>query len=458
MTVSDVDQVALFGPRGTGKTQAALGAMIAHAQRHAEAGGRLPTKWLGAADTFESHKRKTHESLTDPVWRGLWAIEDQGHLAYFRLNGQTLVKLHLFGIEDSAALDRVRAQSHGLWFEEAAPAGLLSLGLTERAWGLGVSSCRLPSYRNPKILTLNYPHNEHWSWRDFVATPQPGTAAYRLPREETYATTEQMGQWARALSGQRDLYRRLIEGRPGIPVLGALVAAGFNEDTHIKAVGPARGEPVYVGTDGGESHTWCSVVLQRVGPHVNVLAALLSDPAGARQHYKQVLLPWLGEHCPWALEARALARVWYDPACDTEDPGDLDSNPLRTMQALLPAQYQPGPVTWPGRLNPLFALLNDGDGLGGQRLRVDPSCRGLIDALAGGWYLAVKPDGTLRKDTPAKPNHPHEDYGDALCYAVVGAAPQAPERPSRRPGWKPAASRVDFDPLTVLEAPKAGRR
>ena len=453
-----MDQVALFGPRGTGKTQAACGVMIAHAQKHAEGGGRLPTKWLGAADTFESHRRKTHESLQDPMWQGAWELTDGGHVALFRLQGgMPLVKLHLFGIEDAAALDRVRAASHGLWFEEPAPAGTLSLGLTERAWGIGVSSCRLPSYRNPKILTLNYPHDEHWTWRQFVADAVAGTAAYRAPREETYATPEQMAEWARALSGQRDLYRRLIEGRPGIPVLGDVVAAGFNEDTHVHATKPARGEPVYIGTDGGESHTWCSVVLQRIGPHVEVLGTVLSDPSGARQHYKQALVPWLGERCPWVLEQRSLAHVIYDPACDTEDPGDVDSNPLRTMAALLPAKYVTGPITWPGRLNPLYALLNDGDGLGAPRLRIDPSCRGLIQALAGGWYLSVGQDGRIRKDTPHKPNHPHEDYGDALCYAIAGAAPQAPDRASQRPGWKPKPSRVDFNPFTVLDAPK-GRR
>lgn len=460
VTAGDVDQVALFGPRGTGKTQAAAGVMIAHAQKHAAAGGRLPTKWLGAADTFESHRRKTHESLLDPMWRGAWELSDGGHVAVFRLRGgPALVKLHLFGIEDSAALDRVRAQSHGLWFEEPAPAGVLSLGLTERAWAIGVSSCRLPTYHNPKILTLNYPHVEHWTWRGFVADPLPGTAAFRAPRDETYATAGQQAEWARALAGQKDLLRRLIEGRPGIPILGELVVAGFNEDEHVRSVRPARGEPVYIGTDGGESHTWCSVVLQRVGPHVDVLGALVSSPSGARQHYASTLVPWLGEHTPWVLDDPRLALVIYDPACDTEDPGDVDSNPLATMQTLLPARYLPGPVSWAGRLNPLFALLDDGDGLGGRRLRIDPyGGKGLIEALAGGWYLSVGQDGRIRKDTPAKPNHPHEDYGDALCYAVAGAAPQAPERPSRKPGWKAKPPRADFNPFTVLDPPRPGRR
>lgn len=436
-------EIACFSPRGEGKTVAALWAMVMHAAEHHTAGYPLPTSWLGVRDTLENHKLSTHKTLREPFWQGAWDLTDGGRVATYRLEGVPLTQINLVGVDSPSDAERLRTQCHGLWFEEAAPAMTISLGLDESAWNMGLSSQRLPTHRRVAMLTTNYGDIDHWTWRRFVTDSDPDRTYFRIPKGERADPTYQ-AELERAYKDRPDLYRRLVEGRPGIVLLGKQVAIGFNEDTHVRPARPVKDLPVYIGQDGGESHTWCSVVAQRVGPHVNVLASLLSDPSGARQHVKQLLLPWLSEHCPWVIENPRLLEVMYDQACDTEDPGDVDSNPLRTMRALLPARYVPGPVTWPGRLNPIYSLLNDGDGHGEPRLRIDPSCRGLIVALRGGWYLTVGVDGRVRKDTPHKPNHPHEDYGDAFCYAISAVAPTAPERESKRPGYKPAPSRIAF--------------
>src|SRR5262245_53190068 len=429
-------EIACFGTRGDGKTVGALGAMVAHAQRHHATGGQLPTKWLGAADTFQSHVSKTHDSLLDPLWKGCWSLREGGHLGVFRVAGQALLELRLVGVEDQAGMDRLRTQCHGLWFEEPAPSSVLvqSSGLSESAWGLALTSLRLPSYRNPAMMTLNYPDEEHWTWQRFAGPERlEGTEYFRIPPGEL-ASPEMRARWAAALANRPDMLRRLIEGRPGTIMLGEQVAAGFNEDVHVAPARlvPDRYAPLWIGVDGGESHTWCSVIGQRVKGRVHVLAALLSDPSGARQHIRETVLPWLGEHAPWALEGQEVRlNVRYDPACDTEDPGDLDSNPLRTMRALLRGAYRPGPVTWPGRLNPLLALFN-AMASGAPVLQVDPACRGLIKALSGGWHYATKVAGGLRSDKPAKPNHPHEDFGDSFAYLIAGMAPLAEPIDPRR--------------------------
>lgn len=429
ITATEPDEVAAFGTRGDGKTFGAFGVMIAHAQQHHAQGGELPTKWLGAADTFASHVAKTHESLMEPFWRGTWSLRDQGHIAVFTVDGTELVHLRLLGVEDQAGQDRLRAASHGLWFEEPAPSSVLvqSTGLSESSWGLGITSCRMPSYKNPKIMTLNYPDEDHWTWQRFVVRQDPGTSYVRIPPGER-ASEEQRARWKQALANRPDMLRRLLLGQPGTIVLGPQVAVGFNRDTHVRACRPSHHVPIWLGQDAG--HTPTTVVAQRVDGRCRILAAIASEHDGMRGHIRDLVLPWLGEHAPWALDSRDYVTVVYDPATDTDEQADIETNALRVMQQLLPGKYRPGPVSWDGRKDPMLSLLNAMH-LGEPMLQIDPvHAKGLIKALDGGWYYAQAPDGSLRKaDTrtgsaqPKKPNHPHEDYGDAFCYLVAGMAP-----------------------------------
>lgn len=438
-------EVAAFGTRGDGKTWGALGTMVAHAKLHHAAGYPLPCKWLGVADTFASHKAKTHDSLTSAGWQGLWRLHGEGHIAEFVLDGTVLVSLRLFGVEDQSGMDRLRAESHGMWFEEPAPASLLvqSSGLSASAWGLGLTSLRLPSHCNPAIMTLNYPDADHWTWQRFVVRKHPGTAYFRIPPGER-ASPEDRARWREALVDRPDMLRRLLEGQPGVIMLGAQVAQGFNVDSHVAYEdGPfplADWGPICIGQDGGLTPT--SIIGQRQHGRIAILASLASERAGMRQHVEYELLPWLEQHAPWALgrgRAHELIQVWYDPSLDTDDPGDIESNPFRVMRQLLPGVYHAGPTTWEGRNNPMLALFNRMVG-GVPALTINGlECLGLIKALDGGWYYPTTNTGAVSRDLPKKPNHPHEDYGDAFCYLVAGLAPTKDRSAKAR---VPAVTRV----------------
>jgi hypothetical protein len=294
-------------------------------------------------------------------------------------------------------------------------------------------------------MTLNYPDEEHWTWQRFVVQQHPGTKYFRIPPGEL-ASAAQRAEWSRALANRPDMLRRLLEGHPGTLALGPQVAVGFNEDVHAPIgtrLRPNRAQPLWIGQDGG--HTPTSVLAQREGPQIRVLAALSSEHAGMRQHVRDWLIPWLSEHMPWVIDGdRDFLHVVYDPTLNTDDAGDIDSNPLRVLRQLLPGTYRPGPTTWAGRLDPLLALLNVRDGL-----LIDPvQARGLVRALNGGWYYAAGPRGELTsiKAEPKKPNHPHEDYGDAFCYLIAGMQPSKlgrlseqyqPHKPTRITQWNP---------------------
>jgi hypothetical protein len=452
-------EIACWGARGEGKSWGALWGMVLHALEHQRRGFPLPVIWLGMRDTFANHKLSTHKSLMEPAWRtqsgghGGWTLHDGGHVAEYAIAGVVFVRLELVGVDSAADAEKVRTQCHCVWAEEVAAVMELSAGIPIDLWYQAGSSARLATtHANVACLTSNMPDEDDAYWQRFHVDHPEGTLNFVIPSEER-ASVEYRARLMSMYATRPDLARRLVEGKPGVLMLGAQVAAGFNADSHVLytrrlAPRPESG-PLYLGIDGGESHTWCTVIAQRQGPSVCVLAAILSDPSGARQHVRDVL-PWLEAHAPWALRDGEM-RIFYDQACDTEDPGDAESNPLRTLRATLPGIYLPGPVSWAGRLNPMlnaFNLMADGQPV----LRIDGhACKGLVKALNGGWYYKTAPGGQVSRDLPQKPNHPHEDYGDAFCYMIAGLGLMRPVSTK----VQQTKARVDFDPYTHLRsAPK----
>ena len=432
-------EIMVWGARGDGKTWGALWAMVMHAIEHHNAGFRLPTISLGLRDTFANHALSTIKSLRGVAWPkdAHWVLSNSDHLATFVLQGVPFVELYLIGADTPADAEKVRTECHLLWVDEPAPAMGVSSGIAEDLYLMACSSQRLETHARVAMLTSNYGDAEDWSVERFYTHPQPGTMYFRIPPGER-ASPEYRAELERLYATRPDLARRLVQGQFGAVMLGSQVAQGFSQDAHVKACWPTPDIPIAIGQDGG--HTPTSVIGQRVNGRLRVLGSLSSEHAGLRQHTQHLLLPWLGEHCPWVLEGREQVTVWYDPSLNTDEQADIETNPIRVMQSLLQAKYRPGPVSWDGRKDPMLASFNAMI-YGTSLVEIDrEQNRGLIRALDGGWYYAQKPDGSLRKsDTakgaaqPHKPNHPHEDYGDAFCYLVAGMAPLTLRDPNRRP-------------------------
>ncbi|HXG17170.1 MAG TPA: hypothetical protein VNK50_13040 [Calidithermus sp.] len=452
MMRGEAPEVVLFGPRGEGKTTAALMAMLAHAQAHARAGYPLPVTWLGAAGTLQAHRQKTHDSLREPLWQGLWRLRDGGTRAQAWVQGQLLVDLRLLGVGDEHGLDRARTQAHCAWVEEPAPAGEIgSLGVRQAHWEMLASSLRLPTHARVMVATSNYPDEDHWTWRRWVDPGRPDVRVFRIPAGER-APEEERRRWAEAITDPI-MRRRLIEGRPGTILPGRPVAEGFNEDLHVARhrLTPRPGGELWLGQDGGL--TPATVIGQRAGARIEILAALWSEHAGLRQHIRDQVRPWLGEHAPWVLDRPELLHVCYDPTIDTDSPGDSDVNPLRVMRHLLPGRYRAGVnVPWAWRRDPLLAALAALDG--GQPLVVldREGCRTLIRAWRGLWHYAVRvSDGGVRREEPHKPDPPWADLGDASAYLIAAMAPLPARQATEAP--RVYQARRDFNPLRYHRQP-----
>jgi hypothetical protein len=453
-------EYGVFGTRGDGKTQGVLGAMLGHAVGHQAAGHPVPVRWMGVTDTFASHKLKTVRSVEDPLWQSCWQVHDTGHEVVAVVGGKPLVRLDLFGIEDQGAMNRVRMETGGVWFEEPAPTGTeeSSSGVSEDAWVTAMTSQRLPSVSHPAIMTLNYPHEDHWTWQRFLpsafALPEyPGTRKeqadyhrqyaphisgtypgdpsrrwYRVPPGERASTTAR-AEWAKALAHRPDLLRRLIAGQPGSILVGLAVAEGFREDLHVSQtrLEAVSGEPLLVGVDFG--HTPTLMIGQVIKGERRVLCALACEHGGIKQHLENEVLPWVAQHAPWALRRPNLVVGCYDPAGETGEQSDIERDPVSTLEALWPGMWYPGPVTWDSRKHTLLGALNHTKGAGQVSLRIDPvDAQPLVKALSSRWYYPTDRHGHIRRDLPKKPNHPWEDLGDAFVYWLWGLTTPMPAR------------------------------
>lgn len=428
-------EIMCVGTRGDGKTQGMFGAMLMHAAEHARLGYQLPVKWIGVTDTFASHKLKTIPSLEDPMWKGAWRMSDGGHLVIAKVNGQEIVHLHLFGIEDQGAMDRVRMECHGVWFEEPAPAAVLvsSSGVTEMAWTMAMTSQRLPTHAHVAAMTLNYPDEDHWTWQRFQ--PQPGVSGvnptdatrawFRIPPGER-ASKEQRESWAHALRDRPDLLRRLVEGQPGSILLGPQVADGFRRELHVakERIFPVKGEPLALGVDFGLTPS--VIVGQHAHGYRRVYAAFPCQRGGIKQLMENDVIPWIDKYAPWALQQSQMIYGCYDPAGQTAEESDIERNPVGTLEKILPGLWFPGPIKWESRKHTLLSAINHHRAPGQVSLQLDPvHCKPLIEALDGRWHYPMDRLGAVRRDGPKKPHHPWEDLGDALIYWLWGLTTDA---------------------------------
>lgn len=430
-------EFGVFGPRGEAKTIGALCAMNAHAERHASLKFKLPVPWLGVTDYHRSHKDKTVESLQKDFWEGAWTLYDDDHLAICKqraTNGKVVdaVKLHLFGIEDQGALDRVRRETCGLWVEEPAPA-TTGPGVSLAAWLTGMTSQRIPTYAKVAMFTTNYPDEDNWTWQRFSPgsgrwgshPDHPERMWFRVPKGDNKFISElDRREWAAALEDRPDLARRLLEGKPGSVALGKQVAVGFDEDVHVSRTRliPVQGEPLAFGQDGGLCPA--TIIGQNIHGEFRVYAALMIDRGGMRQQWEQNVMPWLVANAPWAISRRGMIYGCYDQSMP-DDESDSDRNPMDVIDEFVDALWEGGPIDWESRKGALITGLNRHSAPGKPALVIDPvDGRPLAQALSGRWYYAQDRNGSIMRDIPKKPNHPWEDLGDAFVNFLCAVMPE----------------------------------
>lgn len=417
-------EVLADGPRGSGKTQASPAALAILAELHARAGFPLPLKVLWLHDSLTNAAVKTGASLTQPLWSGLWALRDDKKEAVLTIAGVELVVGLFVGCNDDASAERLRAESHVLAAEELVPSLTEFGGIEERKYELGLTSTRLPTRRRIATSTSNPGDVECWPFKRFLeGGGRPGCVRCQIPATDRL-TADEVAVLRAAFRDSPDLEKRLALGEWAALIVGEAVAVGFRAELHVAPhpLVPIPNVPLVTGNDAGL--TPVTIIGQEAQGEIRVLAALVSQRAGTRQHLENVVLPWLAIHAPWAMRTSGLLTSYYDSAMDTPDQSDVESSPLSVLREVLGGACYPGAISWPGRRDPLLSLLMRLNPMTGRaRLQLDADgCRLLISALNGKWHYRTV-NGVVSRDLPVK-DHPASDLGDALCYFVGGIAPE----------------------------------
>jgi len=333
-------------------------------------------------------------------------------VATFSVDGQELVNLRLFGVEDQSGMDRLRAECHGLWFEEPAPASVLvqSSGLSETAWGLGITSCRLPSYRNPKIMTLNYPDEDHWTWMRWVVNQEPGTQYFRIP-VGNHASEKDRREWKIALRNRPDLERRLLAGMPGSIRLGEPVTPEYREDRHWSAKPqPFAPGTLFLSFDAWHHPAVAIATLTSMGQLRYHLAKRL-DNADVGALVEEIVIPWLGAN---GLRDRPKIHT-MDVTAEGGDQSDRQMSAMRRILRLLPGEYRRVSNEPEQREAAIKEQLRRSLSTGAPVILVcGKDAWELHQALAGGWHK--KRSGKVEKEGE-KGRHSH--VGDAASYLAL---------------------------------------
>ena len=451
---SDKPEVLVAGSRGDGKTTIVLTGFILHAQIHASTCrhcGRLmrnldiepylpllvdhgkmtlhpprpdalcpdaykpfplPVPWIGVMDYHTSHKDKTVLSMQEALWVGGWTFKDDARVATFRLEKKALVSMRLIGIEDRGAIDKVRVQTCGVWFEEAAPADSLvtSAGISDTAWAMARTSQRVPSYHHPAVLTENYPDEDHWTWMRWVVNQEPGTQYFRIP-VGNHASEKDRREWKIALRNRPDLERRLLAGMPGSIRLGEPVTSEYREDRHWSPVAQefAPGT-LFMGWDAWFHPAVALATLTPMGQLRYHLAKRL-DNADVGALAEEVVIPWLGAH---GLRGRPIVHT-IDVTAEGGDQSDKQMSAMRRILRLLPGEYRRVSNEPDQREAAIKEQLRRSLSTGAPAILVcGKDAWELHQALAGGWHK--KRSGKVEKEGE-KGRHSH--VGDAASYLAL---------------------------------------
>jgi hypothetical protein len=411
-------EVLAVGPRESGKSQGAPGALAILAERHEAAGYPLPLRSLCINESLVSFSMKLARSLEEEHWGGCWKLRNDRREAVLTLAGVEYVLIDAVGAYDESAAERLKTRCHVVNAEELTPSLDDTKGIEQDKYTLGVSSISLPTLRPVAMATCNPAGPDHWVYKRFVSPGLPGCTAVTVPASDRLSP-ERIEELKRAFQHNPEQCQRLVEGQWVALPMGVMVAEGFNERVHV-APYPLCPNPQFflaIGWDGGFSAS--AVIGQNQSGQLQVYAALNGLRIGTLELIERQVLPWLQTHAPWSLSRYGAQLIHcIDPNMATPSQTSIMESAEKMILAKLGGTIVKGPVRWPPRREAILKALAPRHEGGKPPLLISPGedTDLLVQAFSTRWFYSTLPGGQVDRAGPKKPNSPWADVGDACAY------------------------------------------
>lgn len=417
----------LIGPQGEGKTFAGGAKVINAADRKLKRGKGMLRGAL-VRDTGTNISDHTIPSLREAF----------GKISEFKPHGLSRWTWRtpnheciMFGLDSLKDLSRLQGPEWDyIWLEEPAPiiAGPSS-GLREEVFNVGYSRLRGTDEQGSEQadykwlqITMNPSSEEHWTYRNAVETPLPGTRVFHLP----YGSNKHLSQASRrrvltAYANRPDLAARYIGGKWGSIQEGVAVTPEYKEENHRASfdIEPLKIPMAYRVWDGWHNPV-CGIWQRTPTGRLFCTDVLVGKNIGIQQLIETQVKPLLDLRY-------AHIREWEDfgdPTIETGDQSNPEQSAAKKINTLLGAWFRPSTNDWDIRRESMKTALNlniDGEPM----ILISHHERHLHLALKGGWHYAKSPSGVV-SELPVKDDHSHPgDMFSYLCAQLVGWRPPA---------------------------------
>lgn len=395
----------LIGPQGEGKSWAAVGAMMFHAQNI----GKQISGCI-IRDKFTNIERNTIPTM-QKMLKGYGHFSDGGK----KFECPEL-KLNLFGIDDLASMSNLQGSENAVvWIEEPAPIYEVgNAGLREEVYDIACSRGPREIGQWQRILvTMNPSSEDAWPFHRFIENPDEDMLVLNIPYgENPYLPIEERERTKKAFANRPDLYQRYVEGKFSFVATGMSVTPEYREEFHRSKniLIPNPTLKTYRFWDGW-LYPACVIGQLTVKGRFIVFDTLRGDNVGMTQFVKQGVIPMVNEKYSKIPEWRDIG----DPNISNPDQSDSDKCAAQIINAELHTSFEAGATPFGPRREALKeALGRNVDGL--PLIQLSRNEGMLHRALRGGWHYNVNASGKVTSKIPEKDLH--SAPGDAFSYGI----------------------------------------
>lgn len=422
---SDAFVRGIMGPVGSGKTTLCIMDILRRAQAQEQAivngarTGRRKTRWGVIRNTYPDLRTTTIKSWHQwvPAATGRWV--DSGPPTAHIINDDIDLEVLFLALDKPDDIKKLLSlELTGGWINEAreVPKAILD-ALTARV-GRYPSALDGGATWSGIVMDTNPPDEDHWYYRLAEESRPRGFEFYRQPggRSPDAENLENLpaGYYDRIVEGKSPEWIKVyVDAEYGFVMEGKAVYPEFVDSIHVQPVRPVPSLPLSLGLDFGL--TPAAVIGQRLplGRWI-ILDEVVTEDMGAVR-FAEVVAAQVEERFPGYL----IDDISGDPSGDIRAQTDektifeilkangLDARPAPSNDFILRREAVAKPLT----------RLIDGK----PGLIIDPRCRQLRKAMAGGYcYKRLAVAGAERyHDKPDKNALSH--VAEALQYLLLGA-------------------------------------